>query len=117
MADRIRPPRMRMARRIKKGDIIKIKVKFNHPSFTGLGRFDPESEPSFNRANPVTFIRNMFVYYDDELVTRFRMSSAISDDPLFSFKLKADKEAPVKVVFVDNHGKRWETSKKIKFKG
>ena len=59
----------------------------------------------------------LLVYYDDELVTRFRMSSAISDDPLFSFKLKADKEASVKVVFVDNHGKRWETSKKIKFKG
>ena len=94
---------MRMARKIKKGDIIKIKVKFNHPSFT--------------RAKPVTFIRNMFVYYDDELVTRFRMSSGIADDPLFTFKLKADKEAPVKVVFVDNHGEKWETSKKIKFKG
>ena len=117
MAEKIRPPRMRLARRIKKGDIIKIKVKFNHPSFTGLGRADPDSLLSFNRANPITFIRNMLVYYDDELVTRFRMSSAISDDPLFSFKLRADKEAPVKVVFVDNNGKRWETSKKIKFKG
>ena len=87
---------MRMARKIKKGDVIKIKVKFNHPSFTGLGRADPDKEPSFNRAKPVTFIRNMFVYYDDELVTRFRMSSGIADDPLFTFKLKADKEAPVK---------------------
>ena len=100
---KIRPPRMRMARKIKKGDVIKIKVKFNHPSFTGLGRADPDKEPSFNRAKPVTFIRNMFVYYDDELVTRFRMSSGIADDPLFTFKLKADKEAPVKVVFVDNN--------------
>ena len=44
---KIRPPRMRMARRIKKGDVIKIKVKFNHPSFTGLGRADPDNEPSF----------------------------------------------------------------------
>ena len=101
---KIRPPRMRMARKIKKGDVIKIKVKFNHPSFTGLGRADPDNEPAFNRAKPVTFIRNMFVYYDDELVTRFRMSSGIADDPLFTFKLKADKEAPVKVVFVDNNG-------------
>ena len=42
---KIRPPRMRMARKIKKGDIIKIKVKFNHPSFTGLGRADPDKEP------------------------------------------------------------------------
>ena len=56
---------MRLARRIKKGDIIKIKVKFNHPSFTGLGRADPDSLLSFNRANPITFIRNMLVYYDD----------------------------------------------------
>ena len=102
---------------LKKGDIVKIKVKFNHPSFTGLGRADPDNKPSFNRAKPVTFIRNLFVYYDDELVTRFRMSSGIADDPLFTFKLKADKEAPVKVVFVDNHGEKWETSKKIKFKG
>ena len=114
---KIRPPRMRMARKIKKGDIVKIKVKFNHPSFTGLGRADPDKEPSFNRAKPETFIRNMFVYYDDELVTRFRMSSGIADDPLFTFKLKADKEAPVKVVFIDNNGEKWETSKKIKFKG
>ena len=114
---KIRPPRMRMARKIKKGDIVKIKVKFNHPSFTGLGRANPEKEPSFNRAKPVTFIRNMFVYYDDQLVTRFRMSSGIADDPLFTFKIRADKEAPLKVVFVDNHCEKSETSKKIKFKG
>ena len=28
---KIRPPRMRMARKIKKGDVIKIKVKFENP--------------------------------------------------------------------------------------
>jgi hypothetical protein len=43
------------------------------------------------------------------------MSSAIADDPLFTFKLKAVQEAPVKVVFVDNQGEKWEVSKKIKF--
>jgi len=104
-----------MARRIKQDQVFKVKVKFNHPSFTGLGQADTESEPIFNRAIPVTFIRNMLVYYDEELVTRFSMSSAIADDPLFSFKLKAVKEAPIKVVFIDNHGKQWEASKKVKF--
>ena len=117
MAEKIRPPRLRIARRIKKDQIIKIKVKFDHPSFTGLGQVEPDSEQTFNRAQPVSFIRNMFVYYDDELVTRFRMSSAIANDPLFSFKLKAVKEAAVKVVFIDNHGKRWVASKDIKFNG
>jgi hypothetical protein len=34
---------------------------------------------------------------------------------MFTFKLKAVKEAPVKVVFINNAGERWETSKDIKF--
>ena len=52
-------------------------------------------------------------YYGDELVSRLRISSGISDDPLFTFKLKATKEADIKVVFIDNFGKKWEASKKI----
>lgn len=116
MAEKIRPPRIRISRRIKENQLFKVKVKFNHPSFTGLGMVEPETSPVFNRAIPVSFIRNMLVYYDDQLVSRFRMSTAISDNPLFTFKLRAIKEAPVKVVFVDNHGERWDVSKDIKFK-
>ena len=116
MAEKIRPPRLRVSRRIKKNQVFKVKVKFDHPSFTGLAMADDKTEPVFNRARPVTFIRNMLVYYGDELVSRLRLSSGVSDDPLFTFKLKATKEAPVKVVFIDNFGKRWEASKKIKFK-
>jgi hypothetical protein len=115
MAEQIRPPRMRIARSIKKDQVFKVKVKFDHPSFTGLGQVDDKSLPMFNRAAPVSFIRNMLVYYDEQLVSRFRMSSAIADNPLFTFKLKATKEAPVKVVFVDNDGKRWESSANVKF--
>jgi len=115
VAKAIRDPRIRISRRIKKDKVFKVKVKFDHPSFTGLGIVDDETKPVFSRAIPVSFIRNMFVYFGDQLVSRFRMSSAIADDPLFTFKLKAIKEAPVKVVFVDNQGKKWEASKKIKF--
>jgi hypothetical protein len=114
MAEKIKAPRMKVKRRIKKEEIFKVKVRFDHPSFTGLGMVD-EDEVLFNRAVPSSFIRNMLVYYDDELVSRFRMSSAIADNPLFTFKLKAMKEAPVKVVFVNDQGERWETSKNIKF--
>ena len=114
MAEHIKAPRMRMKRSIKRDEIFKVKVRFDHPSFTGLGLVD-ESGEVFNRATPSTFIRNMLVYYGDELVSRFRTSSAIADNPLFTFKLKAIKEAPVKIVFVDDQGERWETSKDIKF--
>ena len=115
MAEKIKEPRMKISRRIKQDDIFKVKVRFDHPSFTGLGMVD-ENEVTFNRARPSTFIRNMLVYYDGELVSRFRTSSAIADNPLFTFKLKATKEAPVTVVFVDDEGKRWETSAEVKFK-
>ncbi len=115
MASKIKPPRMRLGRRIKKGQVFKVKVRFEHPSFTGLGQVDPETSPTFNRAIPVSFLRNMLVYYGDDLVNRFNMTSAIADNPLFTFKLRAVKEEPVKVVFINNHGDRWETSKDIKF--
>ena len=115
MASKIKPPRMRLGRRIKKDQVFKVKVRFEHPSFTGLGQVDPETSPTFNRAIPVSFLRNMLVYYGDDLVNRFNMTSAIADNPLFTFKLKAVKEEPVKVVFINNHGERWETSKDIKF--
>ena len=53
----------------------------------------------------------------DDLVSRFNMTSAIADNPLFTFTLKAVKEEPIKVVFVNNEGERWEVSKKVKFSG
>ncbi len=113
MAEKINPPRLRLPRRIKKDQLFKVKVKFDHPSFTGLGRVDEKTLPRFNRAVPTSFIRTMLVYYGDELVNRFAMSSAIADNPLFTFKLKATKNALLKVVFVDNYGERWEISKEI----
>jgi len=115
MASNVKPPRIRVARKIKKDQVFKVKVRFEHPSFTGLGQVDTETNPTFNRAIPVTFIRNMLVYYGDDLVTRFNMTSAIADNPLLTFKLKAVKEAPVKVIFINNAGERWEVSKDIKF--
>jgi len=114
MAKEIKPPRLKISRKIKADGVFKVKVKFDHPSFTGLGLADETSEPIFNRAKPSTFIRNMLVYYGDDLVSRFRMSSAIADNPLFTFKMKAIKAAPLKVVFIDNLGERWEATVDVK---
>ena len=87
MAKENKPPRIRISRRIKIDKVIKVKVKFNHPSFTGLAMADDTSEPVFNRVRPVTFIRNMLVYYVEDLVSRLRIASGIADNPLFVFNL------------------------------
>ena len=86
MAKKIRDPRLRISRRIKKDQVFKVKVKFDHPSFTGLGIVDAETKPVFSRAIPVSFIRNMFVYYGEQLVSRFRMSSAIAELVIVFFR-------------------------------
>ena len=115
MAEKIKPPRLRVKSRLKKDEIFKVKVRFDHPSFTGLGMVD-ENEERFNRAVPSTYIRNMLVYYGDELVSRFRTSSALADRPLMTFKLKAVKSAPLRVVFIDDQGERWEAKEDIKLR-
>ncbi|NCF82553.1 MAG: hypothetical protein GWP74_13185, partial [Proteobacteria bacterium] len=69
MAEKIKAPRMRIKRSVKQDEIFKVKVRFDHPSFTGLGLADEKTEPMFNRATPTSFIRNMLVYYDDDLIS------------------------------------------------
>ena len=49
MAEKIKSPRMRLPRKVKQDDVFKVKVRFDHPSFTGLGRADTD-ESQFNRA-------------------------------------------------------------------
>ena len=44
------------------------------------------------------------VTYGDEQVARFEWTSGVSKDPIVSFTLTADKEAPLTMVWTDNKG-------------
>ena len=109
---RMQTPRMRLPWRIRKGEIIRVLVKIRHPSRTGLR---PLRDGSFEFGRPAFFIRLVEVFYGGELVAKFETTSAISDDPIFGFHLKADKEAPVRVVFTNHRSDRSEMLKEIKF--
>jgi hypothetical protein len=109
---KIQQPRMRLPREIKPGEVIRVQVKIRHPSRTGL-RLLPDGR--FQRNRPAFYIKLVEVFYGDTLVSKFDLNSSTSDDPLLGFHVKADREAPLKVVFTNHRDERAEVVQMVKF--
>ncbi len=101
--------RIRVPDRIAKGDLITVNSIISHPMDTGFFR-TKEGEPI-----PAYFINEVVVTYGDREVARFEWTSGISRDPAISFKLKADREAPLTMTWKDNQGGVFSQSVQIAF--
>lgn len=95
--------------RIQRGDTIRVQVLVQHPMDTGF----------FRDANaniiPAWFIQDVRVRYGDTEVARFEWTSGISKDPMVSFHLRAEQEAPLTFVTRDNRGNEFSGATEIKF--
>ncbi|HWA57383.1 MAG TPA: thiosulfate oxidation carrier complex protein SoxZ [Gemmatimonadales bacterium] len=95
--------------RIQRGDTIRVQVLVQHPMDTGF----------FRDANaniiPAWFIKDVVVRYGDQEIATFEWTSGISRDPMVSFQLKADREAPLSFVTRDNRGNEFSGTAEIKF--
>ena len=95
--------------RIARGDVIRVQTIVQHPMDTGF----------FRDANaniiPPYFINDVTVTYGDEVIARFEWTSGISKDPMISFHLKADKEAPLGFTWKDNKGGMYRSAIDIAF--
>ncbi len=109
--------RLRLPAAIRKGDIIDVKVKIRHPSRTGLRLIEEAKTPfeRFVRERPAVYIERVEVFYGSDRISIFELNSSTSDDPLLHFKLKADKEGPVRVVVKNNQGETFESIAQIRF--
>jgi sulfur-oxidizing protein SoxZ len=101
--------RIRVPDQIKPGDLITVNSIISHPMDTGFFR-TPEGTPI-----PAYFIKQVVVTYGGREVARFDWTSGISRDPVVSFTLKADKEAPLTMVWTDNKGATFKQSVNISF--
>lgn len=101
--------RIRVPDQIKRGDLITVNAIISHPMDTGFFR-TPEGAPI-----PAYFIKDVVVTYGSQEVARFEWTSGISRDPVVSFTLKADKEAPLSIVWSDNKGATFKQSINISF--
>ena len=101
--------RIRIPDRIARGDLIIVNAIVVHPMDTGFFR-TAEGQPI-----PAFFIKDVVVTYGDEQVARFEWTSGVSKDPIVSFTLKADKEAPLTMVWTDSKGAAYRQSVAIAF--
>lgn len=99
--------RIKLPQDIKKGDIVPVKALITHPMETGL-RKDKEG-----KLIPAYYINDVKVYYGDELVTSMDWTIAVSADPFMTFYIKADRNAPLKIVWKDNKGGVYEDTIQI----
>ena len=95
--------------RITKGDVIRVTSIVQHPMDTGF----------FRDANaniiPPYFIQDVTVTYGETEVARFEWTSGISRDPMVTFNLRADREAPLALTWKDNKGGIFHSSVNIAF--
>jgi sulfur-oxidizing protein SoxZ len=101
--------RIRIPDRIARGELITVNAIVAHPMDTGFFR-TAEGQPI-----PAFFIKDVVVTYGDEQVARFEWTSGVSKDPIVSFTLKADREAPLTMVWTDNKGGVYKQSVHVAF--
>jgi sulfur-oxidizing protein SoxZ len=109
MSDAIGEARIKVPGRITRGDLITVNSIVSHPMDTGFFR-NAEGEPI-----PAYFIKEVVVTYGGDEVARFEWTSGISRDPVVSFTVKAEKEAPLTMVWSDNRGATFKQSVNISF--
>ena len=109
MTSNIGEARIRLPDQIKRGDLITVNSIISHPMDTGFFR-TAEGQPI-----PAWFIKDVVVTYGGDEIARFEWTSGISRDPVVTFMLKADKEAPLTMVWTDNKGSSFTKSVDITF--
>ena len=107
------PPEIRLPPEVRRGEVIPVYVKFRRPIRTGLkkvaGRFVRVADPQY--------VRVLEARYRGQVVFRYEMTSALADNPLISFKLRATEEGLLTVTAVDNRDVRVESGAMLRFTG
>jgi len=109
MGHQVGEARIRVPDRIAKGEIITVNSIISHPMDTGFFRAK-DGDPI-----PAYFINDVVITYGGDEVARFEWTSGISRDPVVSFSLRADREAPLKMTWKDNKGGVYTQSVDIAF--
>jgi len=94
---------------IAQNDVIRVQAVVQHPMDTGFFR-----DANANMIPPY-FIQDVTVSYGGSEVARFEWTSGVSKDPMVAFQLKADKEAPLAIVYKDNKGNSYQLTVPIAF--
>ncbi len=101
--------RIRLPKRIQRGDTMLVHSIVQHPMDTGFFR-TVDGQPI-----PAWFIREVRISYAGREIGRFEWTSGISRDPVVSFNVIADQEGPLTMRWTDNKGNVFEQTAQVAF--
>ncbi len=108
--ERLGNPMIRLPRSLRAGEVVEVRTKLDHNSYTGLAL----KNGRFVRELPEFYVKQMLVFLDDQKISEFQMTSAVSPNPLIRFPLKVRGAGTLRVVFVNNQGLRWEAVEPVR---
>lgn len=109
MAD-IGKVRIRVPSSIKPGQIVRVRTLVIHP----MERVERDRQGKLVQRN-YNYINKVTVTYLGKTVVTFDTTQSVSENPFFSFTLKATDPGQLKITFVDTTGGTYEGTADIKF--
>ena len=101
---------IRLPQTLRVGDVVEARVRVDHNTETGLAFRGGK----YVREAPEFFLKEMVVFLDDQKISEFRLSSAISANPIIRFPVRIPRSGTLKVVFVNSQGQRAEATQPVK---
>jgi sulfur-oxidizing protein SoxY len=108
--DKPRNVQIRLPQTLRAGETAEARVRVEHNTETGLAFVGGK----YVREAPEHYLKQMLVYLDDRQISEFRMSSAISPNPIVRFPFRVPRAGMLKVVFVNSDGQRAEATQPIR---
>jgi sulfur-oxidizing protein SoxZ len=101
--------RIRIPSSIRQGDVVKVRVLVIHPMEIVQRKDGKVVDKNYH------FINRVVVTYLDREIAQFEITQSISENPFFTFAVKATEPGVLRVTFLDTHGGKYEGTADIKF--
>ncbi len=103
-------PVIRIPRVIRAGEITEVRARIDHGSHTGLAFRNGK----YVREMPEYYLTQMLATFDGKTVCDFRLTSAVSPNPLIRFTLRVPGPGTLRVAWKNSEGKNWVVAQTIK---
>jgi sulfur-oxidizing protein SoxZ len=101
--------RIRIPSSIKQGEVVRARVLVIHPMEIVQRKDGKPVDKNYH------FINRVVVTYLEKEIAQFETTQSISENPFFTFAVKATEPGVLRVTFLDTHGGKYEGTADIKF--
>jgi predicted secreted protein len=103
-------PLVRLPRVYRAGEIVEVRARIDHASHTGL----TFKNGKYIREAPAYYLTQMLATFDSRPVCDFRLTSAVSPNPLIRFTVKVPGPGILRVLWKNSEGQIWEAVQPLK---